>query len=103
MKRKLLTLAAISIGLTGCSSLSQKECQTGDWKGIGYRDGLQGKQPSEISEHQKACSDYRIKLDTEEYERGREAGLAKYCLPNNGYRLGKNGKPYSFVCPKALE
>ena len=76
---------------------------TGDWQGIGYSDGLQGEPETFLSEHQEACSEYNIRLNLELYLRGRDDGLETYCDAGNGYRLGRNGSEYSYVCPKRLE
>ena len=97
--RKLLILGVV-VGLSGCASLSQEECLTGDWHGIGYSDGVQGKVESVLAEHQEACSEYQIKLDLQDYLNGRQQGLKTYCKPDNGYRLGLNGSTYHYVCPE---
>lgn len=76
---------------------------TGDWQGIGYSDGLQGKPETFLSEHQEACSEYNIRLNLELYLRGRNDGLKTYCDAGNGYRLGRNGTDYTYVCPAILE
>lgn len=102
----LKNVAVMALGLlvlSGCASLSQEECQTGDWHGIGYRDGLQGKNESYLAEHQKACSEYQVSLNLEQYLQGREKGLQSYCQPENATRLGRNGATYHYVCPKSLE
>lgn len=96
-------LTLLLLVLSGCASLSEEECLTGDWEGIGYRDGLQGELQSVLSEHQKSCSEYQISLNLDEYLQGRKQGLKAYCLPNNGFRVGLRGVEYSYVCPKALE
>jgi valyl-tRNA synthetase len=96
-------LALLLLVLSGCASLSEEECLTGDWEGIGYRDGLQGELQSVLSKHQKACSEYQISLNLDDYLQGRKQGLKAYCLPNNGFSVGLRGVEYSYVCPKALE
>ncbi|PIE20558.1 MAG: hypothetical protein CSA61_01335 [Neptuniibacter caesariensis] len=85
--RKLFICLLVLAG-SGCASLSREECVTGDWYGIGYRDGIQGQVESHVSGHQEACSAYQIKLDLDDYIRGREQGLKIYCKPDNGYRQG---------------
>ncbi len=97
-------IAAFSfVLLSGCASLSKDECITGDWQGIGYRDGLQGKAEAFIAEHQSACSEYKITVDLALYQQGRERGLNTYCKADNGYRLGRSGAEYGYVCPKQGE
>lgn len=89
--------------LGGCASLSQEECITGDWYGIGYSDGLQGRSEAFLSNHQEACAEYAISFDIEPYLIGRKEGLKSYCHRDNGYRLGRSGTEYHYVCPQELE
>ncbi|WP_415889787.1 DUF2799 domain-containing protein [Neptuniibacter sp. SY11_33] len=98
-----LILASLFLVLSGCASLSQEECLTGDWQGIGYRDGLQGKTEAYLAEHQSACAEYQVSLNLEDYLRGRKEGLKNYCQPDNGYRLGRQGAEYAYVCPAELD
>jgi len=98
-----LILASLFVVLSGCASLSQEECLTGDWQGIGYRDGLQGKTEAYLAEHQSACADYQVSLNLEDYLQGRKEGLKSYCQPDNGYRLGRQGAEYAYVCPAGLD
>ncbi|WP_415883008.1 DUF2799 domain-containing protein [Neptuniibacter sp. QD34_54] len=98
-----LILASLFVILPGCASLSQEECLTGDWQGIGYRDGLQGKAEAYLAEHQSACAEYRVSLNLEDYLHGRNEGLKRYCQPDNAYRLGRQGATYAYVCPVELE
>lgn len=98
-----LMLLSFFIVLSGCASLSQEECLTGDWQGIGYRDGLQGKSEAYLAEHQSACAEYQVSLNLEDYLQGRKEGLKSYCQPDNGYRLGRHGADYAYVCPSELD
>ncbi|WP_067868505.1 DUF2799 domain-containing protein [Neptuniibacter marinus] len=96
----LISLVAL---LSGCASLSEEECVTGDWYGIGYSDGLQGRSETFLSNHQEACAEYTIAFDVKPYLMGREEGLKRYCHQDNGYRLGRSGAKYHYVCPEDLE
>ena len=96
-------LTLLLLFLSGCASLSEEECLTGDWEGIGYRDGLQGELQSVLSEHQKSCSEYQISLNLDEYIYGYKQGLKVYCQPNNAFRVGLRGVEYTYVCPTAIE
>ncbi|EIJ41773.1 Protein of unknown function (DUF2799) [Beggiatoa alba B18LD] len=89
--------------LSGCASLSQEECQQGDWRNIGYNDGAQGYQAERFSEHQKACSEYKIRPDFSLYKQGHDNGIVSYCRPNNGYDVGQRLNSYEGVCPSHLE
>ena len=95
---------AISFILAGCaSSMDSAECVTADWRAIGYEDGAEGRGTSSFSERRKACADHGVTPDFEAYMGGRDKGLAYFCRPQNGYRLGVRGYRYSGVCPSERE
>lgn len=95
--------AAAAWALSGCASMDQAECRTADWRAIGYEDGSQGRPESYLGERRKACADHGVTPDFESYMDGRHAGIAGFCRPQNGYRLGERGHRYSGVCPSELE
>lgn len=84
--------------LSSCATLSENECKNGNWELIGKKDGLKGRPLSVISQHQEACSEYKVRINTREYEIGRNQGLGEYCKPENGYQEGINGHKYNNVC-----
>jgi len=45
MKNLLILVSFILLGgfVTSCSTISKEQCQVGDWKGIGERDGSKAK------------------------------------------------------------
>ena len=100
----LLITALTSVVLAaGCASLSQNECQHADWHSIGYEDGARGYPAARVGSHRKACAEYGVTPDFEQYEMGRLDGLREFCRPVKGYRLGANGRTYPDVCPRDLE
>jgi hypothetical protein len=101
LKRISLALAVL-MWLGGCAAMSEAECRTGDWYGVGERDGRAGS-PSRLGDYAQACAKTNILPDTAEYQRGRERGLLAYCTPENGYREGRNGHSYQNVCAPELD
>ncbi|SFO40543.1 Protein of unknown function [Cohaesibacter marisflavi] len=89
--------------LAGCASLSQEECQTGDWGAVGANDAMEGRDATRFSEHIEACSKYDIAPDKKLYEIGYQKGLRSYCTPSNGFSVGRNGYSYRQICPPASE
>jgi hypothetical protein len=89
-------LAAV---LCGCSSLSETECQSANWKEIGYEDGARGARPARADDHTKACSKHGVAFDREAWQRGYARGLEQYCTPQNAVRIGLRGADYGGVCP----
>jgi hypothetical protein len=84
----------------GCASLDKDECRTADWRAIGLEDGVQGRALDRLGDHRKACAKHGVTPDTDRYIAGRTEGLATYCTPDNGYRVGRTGETYRGVCPE---
>ncbi len=95
--RLTVPLAALGV-LAGCASLSESDCRQGAWRDIGLSDGARGQRSSYIVEHFKACSEFGIVPDAQEWHRGREAGLNQYCTAANAYYVGTTGTRLSPVC-----
>ncbi|WP_235951037.1 DUF2799 domain-containing protein [Permianibacter fluminis] len=91
------------LALSGCATLSETDCRSGDWYGVGLQDGENGQSLSRLSEHREACSEFGINIDGERYRQGRDQGLLKYCTPENGARVGRSGGSYGNVCPAGLD
>ncbi len=94
---KLSTAAAL-LFLGGCASLSEEQCNTGDWYGIGFSDGASGRNLSRLEQHQESCADYGVAPQLDLYQKGRGQGLLQYCTAANGYRVGSIGNGYEGVC-----
>jgi hypothetical protein len=109
MHWKRVTLATLCVATTlsllasGCASLSKRDCLEGDWERIGRQDASQGQPPTQLQKHREACTEYGVVPDKARYEAGYQDGLAVYCTPSNGFRLGKEGALYQSVCPASLE
>jgi hypothetical protein len=103
MLRKAWMALACATLLGGCSSLSQTECQSANWKEIGYEDGSRGARPARADEHRESCAKHGIAVDRDAWERGYARGLETYCTPENALQLGLRGGDYAGVCPPALD
>jgi hypothetical protein len=99
---RYLFFTATLLLISGCASMDKDECQTADWRAVGYEDGAKGRALSYLGNHRKACSDYGISPDMDRYELGRLAGLQEYCTPSNGFASGKSGQPLNTVCKPPL-
>jgi Protein of unknown function (DUF2799) len=95
--------AVLSMLLCACAGMGSDECRTADWRAIGYEDGIAGQSAAYFGERRKACAEHGVTADFDAYLAGRAEGVAHFCRPQNGYRLGTYGQRYPGVCPIELE
>ncbi len=88
-----------SLFLSGCATLNKNECQTVDWEQLGLQNGQNGEPQSYIAEHQKACSQYKLPVDTAKWDAGWQKGIRNYCTPANGLAAGQKGRTDASMCP----
>lgn len=101
---RFFSFVALAACLSGCASgLSKEECDTIDWRTIGYEDGIKGWSQTRVSTHRKACAKHGVALELDAYRQGWNEGVERYCQPGNGYRQGRSGGQYQGVCPQRLE
>ncbi len=93
------------LALAGCASkgMDEAQCQTADWRAIGYEDGAKGYSADSFGRHRKACAEFGITAKFDDYLAGHGEGLTGYCRPANGYNIGLSGKRYSGLCPASQE
>src|SRR5262245_55831420 len=103
--RLALTVAvfAAMAALSGCNSMSEKECLSTDWRTVGYEDGVNGYAGDRIGRYRNACSEHGVTPDLAQYQAGRDQGLQEFCKPANGFRVGAHGGSYGGVCPADLD
>lgn len=99
----LFWLLLFAFGMEGCATLSKGQCLGGDWRKIGYNDAVQGYSSDRIGGHQKACEKYQVAPDRETYLSGYRQGLVRYCTPESGWQVGRQGHSYAGICPGDLE
>lgn len=100
-KRSVIAISAFL--LSSCASLSPEQCKNADWRQIGYTDGASGEPGGKLQEHASACAKADIKPDLEAYLSGRMEGLLSYCQPENGFEVGRRGRPDNVGdCPPHL-
>jgi len=100
MRGSLTASSCALLLLAGCASMDKDECRTADWRAVGLEDGVKGRALDHLGEHRKACAKHGVTPDTDRYIAGRTEGLATYCTPDNGYRVGRTGETYRGVCPE---
>lgn len=107
MKKQML-FVILACGLPilfGCVSnpkptLKPSQCLSANWQTIGYQDGLLGVLSDHFSKHQQACQPIATALN--DWQKGYEQGLQKYCTPLRAYQLGREGFAFNNVCPQHL-
>jgi len=100
LSKSVLGLAVV-IGLSGCASISEKDCRLGDWYQHGLQDGQNGAS-NKASSYAEDCKEYGVTVNTKLYNDGRDEGLKSYCTYENGSYLGESGGSYNNVCPAGL-
>lgn len=106
MFKQILAVAVIGLGalaLNGCETISEEQCLAGDWIGRGYQDGQAGRPGSRLNDYVEACAEHGVTPDPVAYEEGRQEGLLQYCVPEVGYRTGRDGGSYYNVCSGPAE
>lgn len=95
--------AALMAFVGACASLTPEQCTNGDWRSIGYNDGVRGRLESYISRHFDACEKVGVAPDTAAWLAGRAQGLPLYCTDQNAYNVGRSGRDLSPVCPASQQ
>lgn len=98
-----VALLLVVMLFTGCATMNESQCLSGNWARAGYEDGAAGYPASRLTSHEKACSAHGVRADATTYLDARERGLREYCTPHRGYFVGSEGRNYANVCPVPLE
>jgi hypothetical protein len=102
-KRHAFALAAALAVLSGCASMSKDECLSANWRQVGFSDGAKGLPNKQIEQHAKACAEYGVQVNLDEYLSGRAQGLLTYCQAENGFVVGRSGERQIVTdCPEHL-
>lgn len=97
--RKYSGILIAALLLSSCASLTEEQCQTGDWQQIGQQDARLGHRADRLDEHVKACQSYKIVVSEYAYFEGYKQGQLQYCTISNGYDVGRKGYRYNGICP----
>ncbi|OBT07291.1 hypothetical protein A9264_07565 [Vibrio sp. UCD-FRSSP16_10] len=89
---KLVLLLVVPL-LFACASGDEALVAKGDWKGIGYADGMKGK-----TQRSYATLNELGSANMGAYEEGYSQGVKEYCNPNFAYQIGLSGQYYNGVC-----
>lgn len=103
--RWLTRLSCLSAAmlLSGCAAMSEKECQTADWRDQGMKDALAGHDRSRLADVREACAKAGVMPNEALYLDGWNQGIRQFCTPDNGARWGRQGRSYSGSCPAELD
>ena len=113
MRTHLIIIAAV-LALAGCgggASVSQNQCIASDWQTLGYRDGTNGVNSSQLLAHQDACVKHGIIPDREGYmligittQSGIGKGVltmedAHDCIRETNEQIGIDKRIVTVLCP----
>ncbi|MBK7843267.1 MAG: DUF2799 domain-containing protein [Bdellovibrionales bacterium] len=105
----LVLLFPLFLGGLSCAILNDRNgldreaCANSDWWELGRQDGTQGEPVGKYDKRLSECQMEPDKSRENLYLNGRNAGLAEYCQPNNGFEIGRTGQFYFYVCPVDTE
>lgn len=99
---RLTGLAAV-LGLSACTTMTKEECGVARWDDVGYRDGLAGRSLGRLDALAKDCAEAGVRVDTQAYVRGRDAGLQSFCQIPNATKMGLEGRIYEGSCPPHID
>lgn len=88
---KLLMLSLVALLVASCATLNEDECRTANWTQIGQEDGSRGYTQDRLGSHSKACSEFGITPNTQQYNSGYAIGNKTYCAAQ-GTANGEAGK-----------
>lgn len=95
---RLGLLAATALGLSGCASMSEKDCQRANWFEQGLEDGRSGAGQRRVLDHAKACEKVGVVPDQARWREGWSEGIRVFCRPERGWRMGLAGEHYGGSC-----
>ena len=101
-QRGLLCCLFAAVLLSGCAAMSEKECQTADWRDQGMKDALNGHDRTRLVDVREACAKAGVAPNEALYLDGWNRGIRQFCTPDNGARWGRQGRSYSGSCPAEL-
>lgn len=93
MLLKNLVLLSLPVVLFGCSSTVEELAREGNWREVGYADGIKGR-------HSRSMADLQAlgQVNQVEYDQGYLEGNREYCNPDFAYQIGLSGQYYEGVC-----
>lgn len=83
--------------------MSEQECRTANWGEQGMRDALDGHPRSRLQDIHEACAEAGVTPIDALYWNGWNAGIVRFCTPENGARWGRDGRSYRHSCPPQIE
>ncbi len=89
---------ALSVATAGCTTLSQQQCLRGDWRVLGFEDGVEGRPPDRLDALASECARYGVYPDVHAWRLGYRDGLESYCTAHGGFRAGMRRATYHGVC-----
>ncbi|QXL83934.1 DUF2799 domain-containing protein [Comamonas sp. NLF-1-9] len=99
-----LLAACLAASLLGaCAAMSVEECRSADWGEQGMRDALNGYPRARLQDIREACAEAGVVPNEALYLGGWNAGITRFCTPENGARWGRDGRAYLNSCPPQIE
>jgi hypothetical protein len=96
--KKLLIFSLLTMLLSACATLPEEQCANPDWERIGRIDGERGADYDNYRNLANTCKRIDNAADEALYKKGWDAGQAKFCTAENGYKSGAYGILETYGC-----
>lgn len=107
---KYLWALSLVVLMSGCASMTREQCQSFDPQAQGYADGQKGRTTQNMDQMLSTCLSGKragsiadVAAFKNAYLKAYQKGIAEYCTPANGERVGLLGEGYRGVCPREIE
>ena len=67
-------IAVLCAVLAACASMGRNECVNANWYAIGLEDGARGSALERLGEHRRACAEYGVAPNADQYSEGTRRG-----------------------------
>lgn len=98
----MVSLLAVGL-LSGCNTLSKRDCEEMNWEQAGYQAALKGEHVQEdFNRYQNSCRQAQVILKQEQgdaFARGYDKGRELFCTPEYAHKYANDGGVYRGICP----
>ncbi len=99
---KSIAVIFFALFATGCTMMTEKQCQTADWSKLGFQDAKNGETFEMFRKREKLCTKHKVRASRADYAEGYREGVKAFCTFENGLEHGEGGAVNNQICPEEL-